>query len=908
VGVSLFFLLTSFHAHPLDESDADVVELDRIEITGSRIKRVDVEGSTPVTIITRDMIDAAGDSTIAELLRSSPYNSFGSYRDRSGFVNGLGVAGFVNLRGLGAQRTLVLLNGRRMSKLPGTGADAADINLIPIDMVERVEILRDGASAIYGSDAIAGVVNIITRKDMDGAVATIQIEDPNPPGGEAERYSVAGGISSGTGNVTFAIEHFERDPIFERDIPRFADITQFDGITSFGFPGSGLVLGGPLFFLNFVDPRCPSKVGDSELFPQSFRWDFSSFEPGSDWGFSARCGYNFAADIMFIPRTERTSAWLDARFDISPRTRFLARALLTQNEGESRYAGAPVTFPFPTYAADNPNNPLWLFIGQTITDPGLGGSYTFTEADLAPVAAYIRTVPNGTRNSFQYSDNASLFTGFEGENAWFGGSEWDIGFEYARNRSLDTYKNLANSVELQHAIDRGELDYFNVQGLDHETWLSNTIESMTDAGHTGLYQGDTTVVTLDGSLRFDLFRMNNGPVPAVIGFEFFDIDFNQEYDPESNRGIIAGGAGGDIVQGVGRDVFSFFAETVVPLGSTLELNLAVRYDDYSDFGSTTNPKVSVAWRPADDWLLRASWGTGFRAPNMLDIYVPERDHIGFLTDQLGCTRGAAPCHDIEILIKDRRNLELQPEESESWAAGVIWNATDSLSLELTWYQIEFTDHIVWGGADTMLNLERDGLPSTVVRGPDGMIDHIVATMWNLSGTRTSGVDFTAQYSLVTERAGYFSFNLEWTRMLESENEIIQGSGFHDLLDYIGTPEDRGALSINWTLGDFQVGWVTHYTGENGASENLCWPSFEYGPCPDGEVLLVNDALWIHDLQLAWNTSWNGQIAAGARNLFNEDPPYLPCCRLPQSAVLFNFPLQLYDAQGRIIYLRYKQNF
>lgn len=910
VGLSAAFLLISPNAFSQQESDDESVELQPISVTGTRIKRTDVEGSTPVTIIDREMIEASGQATVAELLHSSTYNSFGSFRESSGWANGLSGAAFVNLRGLGPEHTLVLLNGRRLSPFTGFGGDGFNLNIIPMDMVERVEILRDGASAIYGSDAIAGVVNIITRKDMEGAVVTIHLEDPDLPGGEAERYSVAGGISSDRGNVTFAIEHYERDPIFERDHPRLFSAPAFEEISSFGFPSSAQVLDGPLAFLNFVDPRCPPNLGDSAEFPNSYRWDFGGFTAGSDWGFSARCGYNWADHVMFMPRAERNSGYLDGRFDVTDRTQFLTRGLFTQNEGESRYAGAPVTSPYPVYGADNPNNPLWLFIGQTITDPGLGGSYTFSEDDLADVRVFMRTVPNGTRDNFQYYNYASLFAGFEGYNDWFGGSEWSVGFEYARDRSNSIGHNYANKVEIQNAIDRGDLDLFNVQGLDDDTWLTNTVETLVLFNHDIVYQADSDFVTVDGTFSFDLFQMRNGPVPLVVGFEYFDLAFNQLYDPEQNRGIIAGGAGGAIVESVGRDVLTFFAETVIPLHSTLELNLAVRYDDYSDFGDTTNPKVSAAWRPTDNWLVRASWGEGFKAPNMLQLFEPQSEGFPQGFDYVGCENGVSPCRNWEYRALYGGNTDLLPEESESWTAGVVWNATDDLSLELTWYRIEFNNKVGYPGLDSMFERERDGLYNTVVRNPDGSVDYVQLTALNLGEVNTSGIDFTAQYNLVTDRAGLFTFSLEWTRVLEFEQELIVGEGAEDWVDYLGLPEDRATLSLGWTLGDFQASWITHYIGENGERDNLCFPSYSFGPCAGDEILLIQDANWMHDLQVAWNAPWDAQIAVGARNLFDEEPPYTPCCRYPVDFDIntISSGSNLYDLQGRVLYMRYKQNF
>lgn len=912
-GAAASMALATTIAYAQDDSDDEEgVELDKVQVTGSRIKRVDIEGSTPVTVIDRDSIDLAGDSTVMELLRASPFNSFGSFRDQSGFGNGFSGTSFVNLRGLGSNRTLILINGRRMSTFPGGGADSVDVNLIPLDLVERVEILRDGASAIYGSDAIAGVINIITRKDMEGVVATAHWEDSDHPGGEATRYSVAGGQTSDRGNVTFAIEHFQRDQIYDRDIPEFANAVApgVTALTSFGFPGSFELLSGPLAGIDAPDPRCPSDVGTSSEFPNSYTWDFGGFVPGSDWKFASICGYNFAADTIAVPRANRTSAWIDGTFDVTNNTQFVVRALLVQNEGESRFAGAPVTAPYPIYPADSPNNPMWLYIGKTVTDPGLAaygfpdGTYTFTEDDLGDALVLMRTVPNGNREGWQYFDDNSLFAGFQGTNDWFGGSEWDIGFEYSRNRTLALTKNLANKVEIQNAIDDGSLDYFNVQGLDQQAWLTNTVNTLTAFNHTGMFQADTTVYHMDGSISFDMFQMNNGPVPLVLGWEYYSVKFNQENDPESNRLIIAGTSGGDNIYNVGRDITTFYAETVIPLFSTLEIDLAARYDDYSDFGNTTNPKVSIGWRPIDSLLLRASWGQGFRAPNMQELYGNVSESFPPAIDYVGCANGVSPCSSTQYRAFFGGNPDLQPETSDSYTAGVVWNATDSLSFELTYYDIEFTNQITTITLQRMFALERDGYANTVVRNSNGTVNYVSLQQTNLSGVRTDGYDFGIKWSLPTENIGLFNFAFDWSHVGKWEQESAPGDGFVSFLDSHGAPEDRAGWQLGWTMGDFMVGYTGQYIAENGKADNLCSPdNLNVQDCSDGGTQFYNKSIMYHDLQVAWNTPWNGQIAVGCRNCANESGPI--------NGLYYGWqPLDrsLYSADGRITYVRYKQNF
>jgi len=894
-GAVLSMALASGVVFAQDQADDEEgVELDRVQVTGSRIKRVDIEGSTPVTIISREDIDFSGNSTVMELLRSSTFNSFGSFRDQSGFGNGFAGAAFVSLRGLGSQRTLILMDGRRLTAFPGGGGTGAvNLNVLPIDMIERIEILRDGASAIYGSDAIAGVINIISRKDMDGAIFTVQTESPDVPGGNAERYSVAGGMSGDRGNITFSMEHFRRDMVFDRDVPQFANAVEpgVDTISSFGFPGTAFILSGNLAGANYPDPRCPANVGDSELFPNSYRWSFTTFTAGSDndGGFGSdrtRCGYNFAADTIYIPRVERSSGYINGRFDVTPTTQFVARALYSINESESRFAGAPVTAPFPIYSADNPNNPI-----LALANAGIDG---ITPDDVGAVLLLMRTVPNGNREGFQKFTQSSLFAGFEGTVDVFGGMDWDVGFEYIRNITNAETRNLANKIEIQNAVDDGSLDYFNVQGLPHAEWLANTENVLRAFNHTGTFVADSSTIQYDGSVSWDLFQMNNGPVPIVVGFQVFNLTWSQLNDPESNRLIIAGTSGGDNIDNVGRDITSLYAETVIPLLSSLELNLAVRYDDYSDFGGTTNPKGSIAWRPLDNLLIRASYGTGFRAPDMQELFGNQSESFPSAIDVVGCASGVSPCNAAQYRSFFGGNPDLGPETSDSWTFGAVWNATDDLSLEVSYYNIQFTNQISTLGLQRMFNLEAAGSSNTVNRNPDGTVNFVLLTQLNLSGIKTEGVDVAVNYSLNTDNAGLFNFNLQGTQVLTYEQEAVQGDGFVDILDSTGVPEVRVTLNANWTMGNFQVGWLTRYIGANGKADDFIKP--------DGKVAF-NKANTVHDLQVAYNLPWNAEIAVGARNVFNTDPPF--------NGFVYGWqPMDfaLYDAQGRITYLRYKQNF
>jgi outer membrane receptor protein involved in Fe transport len=343
----------------------------------------------------------------------------------------------------------------------------------------------------------------------------------------------------------------------------------------------------------------------------------------------------------------------------------------------------------------------------------------------------------------------------------------------------------------------------------------------------------------------------------------------------------------------------------VELLGSWEFNIAVRYDDYSDFGNTTTPKFAASWRPFDSLLLRASYGEGFRAPDMQELYGNVSESFPPAIDITGCNNGVSPCTSTQYRAFFGGNPDLQPEESESWTAGLVWNATDNLSFELGYYNIEFTNQITTISLQRMFQLEADGFANTVNRNADGTVDFVQLTSLNLSGVKTDGVDFGAQYNLATDNVGLFTFRFDYAHILTYEQEAVPGDGFADVLDAHGTPEDRATWQVGWTLGNFQVGYTGQFIGENGAADEICTADGRsFTDCDTaGSSLVTNDATMYHDLQFAWNAPWDAQIAVGCRNCADEDGPI--------NGLVYGWqPLDfsLYSFEGRIGYVRYKQNF
>ncbi|MCH8930305.1 MAG: TonB-dependent receptor [Proteobacteria bacterium] len=614
------------------QDDEDVAEQGLIEVTGSRIKRVDVEGPSPVAIITRADIENSGDISVADVLRQSSYNQFGSFRQRSG--SSAQSQATISLRGLGAQRTLVLLDGRRIAGSPTFGSGSAqNLNTIPIAAVERIEILRDGASAIYGADAVGGVVNIIMRKDYEGLQISAEVGRPTQAGGDENAYSIVGGITSGKGNITFALDHSDSEIIFNGD-RAFSAV----GLSAFGFPGSFAVTDPVLGSLGtFPDPRCPNSINTDPNFANS------QINTGN-----GLCNYNYAATSANEASLTRDTLFVNGNYQVNEDLNFFARGTFSRTESFGRYAPAPMVggSPFlPSMSAANPNNPT---APGAVSTAGLPSNYPLpfagatdlsqfdTDGDGIPdvtgpfdLSIFYRNVPGGFRDGNTTDILYDYLIGFEGSSDLFGGLDWETGFQYSRQTGDDTSAGLAFRNGLQGVIDDGTFDIFNVQGNGTDPAIAQTFV------HTGFANTMHRITGGDFTATWDAFQMPAGPVPIVLGTEYRDEKFSQDFDAQQNAGNVDGSAGGQDIEG-SRAVLAFYAETSLPITEDLEISLAARFDSYNDFGTTVNPKISVGYRPTDTLLIRASYGEGFRAPSMEELYSSPAQSFNDAIDSVRC--------------------------------------------------------------------------------------------------------------------------------------------------------------------------------------------------------------------------------------------------------------------------------
>ncbi len=870
----------------------DVAEQDKVTVTGSRIQRVDLETAQPVTTINREDIDASGEISVAEVLRGSTFNSFGSFRQSSG--SSAQSQSTVSLRGLGAARTLVLLNGRRMSGSPTFGAgSAANLNVIPIGAVERIEVLRDGASAVYGSDAIGGVVNIIMRKDFEGLTLNAGMGRPTQDGGDEESYGLVGGVTSGKGNITFSLDHAEQGIIFNGD----RDFSAV-GTSSFGFPGSLFVNGpGGESLGTFPDPRCPTALGDAD-------------NPASVIGSGGTlCRYNYAGVSANEASLTRDSFFVNTTYEVTDNIGFFAQGIFTKTDSFGRYAptpqvGGPIFL--PTMSAANPNNPTNPAFATNASGNDLTGLQTLTDANgnvfTGPfdLSIFYRNVPGGFRDSLVENTLIDGLVGLEGSNDWFGGTEWEIGLQNSRQTNKDTSKGLAIRTRLQSAIDDGSYDIFGVNGPTDPAVAGTFV-------HEGFHDEETRITSLDGSLSFDAFQMANGAVPIAVGFEYRDEKFDQNYDGLQNAGAVDGSAGGQDIGGA-RSVLGVFFEGVVPVLDNLDLSVKGRFDSYNDFGTAFTPQVGIAFRPIDSLLLRVNYGEGFRAPSMSQLYSGLAQSFNGAIDVTRCAAAIpaavdaegnivaanipatapanSPCFSTQYQNLSGGNPRLEAEEADTFSAGFVYNITDDAYLNLDYFNIELEKGIgTIPLQDTLRTEFVNGGSPLVTRNANGSINTIAANNQNIAGIKREGVDLEAGYSFSMGDLGDFDTQLNITYTLLAETDTGAGQGFVEPAG-VFQPDWRGALNLNWRRGDVSATLNGNY--------------IDATAFPDGSASLSSWTTW--DLQVAYATPWNGRIVAGARNILDNDPP------LDINGLSNPFYTNaLHDIYGRVPYIRYEQD-
>ncbi len=803
--------------------EGDTVE--RIEVTGSRIKRTDLEGASPITSITTEDMKMEGNFTVADALRNSNLNSFGSFSERSG--SSAQSQATINLRGAGSSRTLVLIDGKRFPGSPTLGGASANLNAIPMAAVERIDILTDGASSTYGSDAIAGVVNIIMKKNYQGLEFNVGGGSRDRDGGlTSKEFSVVAGYEMDKGNITFAFDHQDRDGISDADRD-YTSAAQLNAnsqayVDTPGWSIYGATVAAPDFSGTQASPLCDDLISEygSDV--------FARVSADTDWSEGSEyCMYAYANVSYNKASIDRNTVYVDANYEVAEDIEWFGRAMVTQNRSFGRYA--PPAAPWQNMAADNPHNPY----GEETT-------------------GYFRWVGIGTRDGSVDDYNQDYLTGLRGTISALDDAEWEFYYHHniADNKSIGEY-------------------YLSYSGLAYNQ--ANDIDLGSEAGinnmkATTLTQGRATFDQYSGGIGFDAFELPGGVAAHYFGMEYFDQNYSEVYDAQSEVGLIGGSAGNSA--GGDRQVWAAFYEVALPIIDDVELNLAARYDDYSDFGDNVAPKASVRWQALDNVVVRASYSEAFRAPSLDQLYAATTFSADTGTDYPYCESNgisAADCASPQYDTYISANKDLGPETSEYLNFGVAWDIVDDIGVKVDYFNLNIDNVIsrrsitnVMRGIDAgTLETSETFYVDRAPNGPNGELGRAleVGTGYgNGDKLEITGVDVALNAKFET---GAGDIGLNWTNsfVLDYIEEVEGGSEAINTAGWNGSPDYKANFTINYLVGDHSVSWNSNYT------------SSTYEDDDTGKL----DSWLIHNLSYVYNAGSFGSILLGVNNLTDEDP-------------------------------------
>ena len=770
-------------------------KLERVEITGSSIKRLDAETALPVQIIRREDIDKSGATTAAELL-AKVTASTANLTDGASFSDIAGQRGFsgANLRGIGVSSTLVLLNGRRVANFasPG-GASGVDLNSIPLAAIERVEVLKDGASAIYGTDAISGVINFITRQDYQGVDIYAYYGDTQDGGADKKIITLSGGIGSleKDGYNAFAVLDISKTGALRSG--------QRDWIGSVFQPDINLDVGSSNSF-----PANVRKVDEFGAFGRRYNPSAPNcnppatiYEPDSFVG-STACLYNYMQDTEIFPKSDKLSLLSHGDFRINEDHTLFGEVLLTNTQ--TTYRISPLTISNLNYPSTGQYYPTGLIPGWT-----------------DDVRVNMRLTEAGGRTNEVDATTGRLVVGAKGLLA---GWDYNTAINYSQSRVTDAYVNgYVKTDEFNAAFGTGVINPFGPSaqaGLD----ALNATKIHDDARKS---KGTTIGFDVRGSR--DLFAMDGGAAALALGYEFRREELEFRPSQLLQSGQIRGDGAADPFDG-SRNVNAVFAELNLPVLKTLEAQLALRHDRYSDAGNTTNPKIGLRWTPVPEVIVRGSYGEGFRAPTLADLYTPERiGQTNGIYDDAYCAQVIATDDNYEPdycgLQPDKRksgSKDLKPEESKQWSAGIVFQPIPAVSGSVDYWKIEKTNTIVSPEGAIFADVVRNA--NLITRGPEviagipGPILEIDSRLRNAGKLETSGIDVSFEYRGPALDIGRFSAFMNGTYVIDFKTQELDGaelvSGVGQFANDQVVQRWRHSLGASYDYGPASVTLIQNY--------------------------------------------------------------------------------------------------
>ncbi len=889
--------------------DNDTEELDSMVVTGTNIKGVDLENAHPVTVISREELLATGVSDVGDILQRLPAFTGSPIGTRTN--NGGNGAVTVDLRGIGAGRTLVLINGKRT-------VDGGDFQTIPAVLIARVEILKEGASAIYGADAVAGVVNIITRDDFDGAEFEVQYSDSfDTKNASNKQASFLFGQTSDRGSFNVGMQYEQQKPTTQSDTPYdFLQNSYFvvdaDAFAEGGFNptadyliplGSSripcgnfnLASGGPSLTIDGANPG----AGDCgapgrSLTPADFRpYIGSPFDPNND-------SYNYAPVNFIQTPYDKTNIFFNGKFAVTDKVNLYSS--FRYNHRTSKQRLAPV--PYDTRPGGDP--------GYVLADGSNGISadnvYNPFGEDIVRVR---RRMIEGNR---EFTQDVNQYQAVFGANGSFENTTWtwDASYNFGFRQTVGEDFGQFTGSRLSNALGPS---FYDANGVAVCGTPDNIIAGCVPLnlfGGTGTvtqemlnYISATLVDHFESQLdvlNFNvsglLFDLPAGPVGSAFGIEYRDQGAKSSPDSAKVNDLVTGNTGSG-VEG-SYDVTSLFAELSLPIldhssVGSLDANIGFRYDDYSTVGSNTTFQANILWRPTDSLLLRATYADVFREPGVGTLFGGQSDsfpqaqdpcntaNFGDLTTEQqnicvaqGVPQGGWQQDDTQLKATVGGNPNIQPEQGNTMTVGVAWSPEflDGFTATLDWWKVDLDDGFNTLAVENVITncLNSGSVNSSqcanVIRAPGGDIVTVLAFVQNAATIKVEGVDAEFKYAFSTDY-GQFSTSLLWTHLINRETTDFAGAevqnfeGTFDINTSSAFNQDQGRLNLNWSQGNWSASYhIDYYSGVD-AEYNFV----------DG--IQKVPAQVYNDITASYAVPWyESTLTAGITNLFDKAPPYI----------------------------------
>ena len=896
---------------------APVQDLETIQVTGSRIPRAQIEGPAPVTVITAEQIQSAGLTSVPDVLRSLSQNS-GSVQGQQNTTNAQSTPGSqaVDLRGLGPNHTLVLINGRRIADFPlplNSRSNFTDIGNIPLGMIDRIEVLTGSASAVYGSDAMAGVINFILKKSTDGTIIDYRYGDTERGGGESHRLSLTTGFERGSFSGIVGLELLDKSPLwgFERD----NQDSTLDAPTS--------------------RRRLPRMIA------QLYNWeDDTHIAPTDDC--AALAGLNEGTTVLAEDRwgepycgSERAIAY---------------RTIQNERKGANLYGSLEYRFSESlSWFADfqlghqkvklltgtNGNDVTSDHMAWEFHDPNStrNADKIFFNANTGQREIWSRQFSpeeiGGLENRMNSTTQKTLAV-TTGLNGSFG-QDWDWEASYNHSEYKAVVKMPRIKADVANRFFLGEQ-----QGYDDRGYAifspdpTRLFTPLTPAEFATFGVMSTWhPVAKNDNLSFTastpaLFTLPAGDVGFAGAIEYGGQSYRINPDPlaltaDAYYGPRYGDGRGS------RDRWSAAGELRMPLLSTLQASLAGRYDRYSYGGKNPGKftySAGLEWRPLDTLLLRGSYGTGFRAPDMHYLFAGADYYRTLSTDYYQCRTDPdaegfsdGDCYDdgtwdVNTMDVYAGNMQLDVETSKSFTAGFVWSPTANFDLAVDYYKISIANQVQTQSrerlrideANCRLGVTNDGTPvdvnsptcvdalARIIReDPNDPLSTITSVRFapiNIANEETSGIDVTANYRLQTANAGDFGFSGNYTWAHRHNRQQYPGDPEEDMLDvsFSSTtlPRVKGNLGVNWDKGAWGAGLFGNYLGRVANYDNDAW----------------TPATWRFNGSARYDINDHLRVSLSVNNLFDKMPP--------RDATWANYPYydtSWFDSVGRSYFVQ-----